>query len=140
MSSFHTRVLFCWNGVTEFYDLRTDPGALRPLPAEGPEAEQLQEGCCTERRRHLRDRVVQEGLSVRALEQLGREAKGPAGKRSERPAVTVDPDIQRLTDQLRQRYQTSVKLHGNQRRGRIEIDFFGAEDLQRVSALLLGDA
>jgi len=93
-----------------------------------------------EKRRHLRDRVVGEGLSVRALEQLGRPASGGTGaKRSERRPVTVDPDIQRLTDQLRQRFQTSVKISSHARRGRIEIEYFGAEDLQRVSALLLGD-
>jgi ParB family chromosome partitioning protein len=92
-----------------------------------------------ERRRHLRDQVLREGLSVRALEQLGRASAGAPAKRSERRPVTVDPDIQRLTDQLRQRYQTSVKIHADARRGRIEIDYFGTEDLQRVSALLLGD-
>jgi len=92
-----------------------------------------------ERRRHLRDRVIRDGLSVRALEQLGREASGSPRKRSDRKPVTVDPDIQRLTDQLRQRYQTSVKIHGDGRRGRVEIDFFGSEDLHRVTALLLGD-
>jgi ParB family chromosome partitioning protein len=92
-----------------------------------------------ERRRHLRDRVVREGLSVRALEQLGRTVAGPVAKRAGRRVVTVDPDVQRLIDRLRQRYQTSVKIHADNRRGRIEIEYFGAEDLQRVSALLLGD-
>jgi len=93
-----------------------------------------------EQRRHLRDRVLRDGLSVRALEQLGRPGPGrPTTKRGTRRALTVDPDIQRLTDQLRQRFQTSVKISAVARRGRIEIEFFGAEDLQRVSALLLGD-
>lgn len=93
-----------------------------------------------ERRRHLRDRVVREGLSVRALEQLGRSTVGGSTtKRGANRPVTVDPDIQRLTDQLRQRFQTSVKISSDARRGRIEIEYFGAEDLQRVSALLLGD-
>jgi ParB family chromosome partitioning protein len=92
-----------------------------------------------ERRRQLRDRVVREGLSVRALEQLGRTAAAPAGKRPARKPTTVDPDTQRVLDQLRQRFQTSVKIQGDGRRGRIEIDYFGAEDLGRITGILLGD-
>jgi len=92
-----------------------------------------------ERRRHLRDRVIREGLSVRALEQLGREATAGGRKKSERKAVTVDPDLQRLIDQLRPRYLTSWRFAGDGRRGRVEIDFFGAQDLERVAGLLLGD-
>jgi ParB family chromosome partitioning protein len=92
-----------------------------------------------ERRRQLRDRALREGLSVRALERLGRAAAGPAAGRSARKPTVVDPDTQRLIDQLRQRFQTSVKLHGDARRGRIEIDYFGSEDLHRITGMLLGD-
>jgi len=92
-----------------------------------------------ERRRLLRDRIVREGLSVRAVEQLGRAIAGPVAKRKPRPATAVDPDLQRLIDQLRQRFQTRVRIHSDDRRGRIEIDYFGAEDLERITGMLLGD-
>jgi ParB family chromosome partitioning protein len=91
-----------------------------------------------ERRRELRDRVVREGLSVRALEQLGRAVARPSGKRTARGPTVVDPDTQRVIDQLRQRFQTSVKIQGDARRGRIEIDYFGVEDLDRITGILLG--
>jgi len=92
-----------------------------------------------ERRRHLRDRVLRDGLSVRAVEQLGRAIAGPAAKRAPRQQVAVDPDLQRVVDRLCQRFQTRVKIHGDARRGRIEIEYFGDEDLQRVTGMLLGD-
>jgi ParB family chromosome partitioning protein len=92
-----------------------------------------------ERRRHLRDRVVREGLSVRASEGLAREVSKPKRPREpHRPAA--DPNRQMLVDSLRRRLQTSVRINGDDARGRIEIEYFGAEDLGRIANMLLGDA
>ena len=92
-----------------------------------------------ERRRHLRDRIVREGLSVRAAEDIGRAAAGPAPGRKRRERKTIDPNLQRVIDALRQHLQTRVKIQGAASRGRIEIEYFGEEDLQRLTSLLLGD-
>jgi ParB family chromosome partitioning protein len=92
-----------------------------------------------ERRRHLRDRIVREGLSVRASEGHAREDSKPKRPRpAHRPAA--DPNRQMLVDNLRRRLQTSVRINGDDARGRIEIEYFGAEDLGRIATLLLGDA
>ena len=93
-----------------------------------------------ERRRHLRDRIVNEGLSVRAAEQLAR-ATGRS-RRSQAPGgrAAVDPNLQRVVDLLRQRLQTRIRIQGGADRGRIEIEYFGEEDLRRLTGILLGDA
>ncbi len=93
-----------------------------------------------ERRRHLRDRIVNEGLSVRAAEQFARAPSQPRRNqpRSGRPAV--DPNLQRVVDLLRQRLQTRIRIQGGADRGRIEIEYFGKDDLQRLTGILLGDA
>jgi len=92
-----------------------------------------------ERRRHLRDRIVREGLSVRASEGHAREVSKPKRPRAaRRPAA--DPNRQMLVDSLRRRFQTSVRINGDDARGRIEIEYFGAEDLGRIANLLLSDA
>ena len=91
-----------------------------------------------ERRRHLRDRIVAEGLSVRAAEELARRLAGQSsGKRRARPVV--DPNLQRVVDALRQRLQTRVRIQGAPARGRIEIEYFGVDDLNRITGVLLGD-
>ncbi len=92
-----------------------------------------------ERRRHLRDRIVREGLSVRASEGLARKVSKPKRPRLARRPAT-DPNRQMLVDNLRRRLQTSVRINGDDARGRIEIDYFGAEDLGRTANMLLGDA
>jgi ParB family chromosome partitioning protein len=93
-----------------------------------------------ERRRHLRDRIVNEGLSVRAAEQLARATGRPRQSQAPRGRAAVDPNLQRVVDLLRQRLQTRIRIQGGADRGRIEIEYFGEEDLQRLTAILLGDA
>jgi len=93
-----------------------------------------------ERRRHLRDRIVREQLSVRDTEQLARPAGPRPAPRAAAARASQDPNLQRVADALRQRLQTRVTLHGDASRGRVEIEYFGLEDLQRLSAILLGDA
>jgi len=92
-----------------------------------------------ERRRQLRDRIVRDALSVRAAESLAREVSKPRPPRAPR-RPTADPNRQMLVDSLRRRLQTSVRINGDDARGRIEIEYFGAEDLGRIAGLLLGDA
>ncbi len=91
-----------------------------------------------ERRRHLRTRIVQDGLSVRETERLARSVAGaPAGRKRRAPAQVSDPEQQRILDLLRDRLKTQVKIAGGPGRGRIEIDFFGAEDLGRIASAIL---
>jgi ParB family chromosome partitioning protein len=92
-----------------------------------------------ERRRFLRDRIVGEQLSVRAAEEAARAASSAAPRRRRpTPTPAPSPDAQQLLDSLRDRLQTSVRIVGTAGRGRIEIDYFGPEDLHRVASLVLG--
>lgn len=93
-----------------------------------------------ERRRELRDRVLKDGLSVRATERLGRQIEGPAPSRgAETPAERLDPDLARVIDDLQRRYQTRIQLRGSAKKGRLEVDFYSADDLNRVLSLMLGE-
>ena len=93
-----------------------------------------------ERRRHLRDRIVSEALSVRAAEDLAQASGATRPRKARAPRPSSDPNLQRLIDGLRQRLQTRVRIQGQAARGRIEIEYFGADDLQRLAGILLGDA
>ncbi len=91
-----------------------------------------------ERRRWLRDRVVAEELSVRAAELLAREASGPPARPRPRKAPAAsDPNLTQVVDALRDALKTQVRLVGAPARGRIEIEYFGPEDLQRVVRRIL---
>ena len=98
-----------------------------------------------ERQRLLRDRVVREHLSVRAAEQLARDYAGPGRPRKPRtpkpaePArlAATEPSLEPIAEALRRALQTQVRIAGGLERGQIEIDYFGAEDLERISDLLM---
>jgi ParB family chromosome partitioning protein len=92
-----------------------------------------------ERRRLLRERILAEGLSVRAAEVLAAPAER-SGTATRKPRVALAPELQQLADNMRRRFQTRVRIAGDAERGRVEIEYFGADDLGRISALLLGDA
>jgi len=91
-----------------------------------------------ERRRHLRDRVTSENLSVRDVEQLARETgKPPRAKKPRAGSRSADPNLQNLVEVLQRQLQTRVRIQGSAERGRIEIEYFGAEDLDRITRFLL---
>jgi ParB family chromosome partitioning protein len=93
-----------------------------------------------ERRRHLRDRIVANQLSVRAAEELARSLTGtrtPTRRRSRAAGDAVDPHLQQLVDELRDQLQTKVRITSAAGRGKIEIEFYGPEDLHRITRAIL---
>jgi ParB family chromosome partitioning protein len=93
-----------------------------------------------ERRRSLRDRIVRDALSVRQSEELARDLGAATRPRESARAKlqVLDPDLANVVDMLRSRLQTQVRLKGNANRGRIEVDYVGADELNRLIDHLLG--
>jgi ParB family chromosome partitioning protein len=86
-------------------------------------------------------RVIAEGLSVRATEQwVARHAAGnEKGKPSAKPRATTsdtDPQLRQLQEKIRERLGTQVNLRGAGGRGKIEIEYYNLDDLDRVLAVL----
>ncbi|CAG0978294.1 Chromosome-partitioning protein Spo0J [Gammaproteobacteria bacterium] len=92
-----------------------------------------------ERRHALRDRIVAEDLSVRGAEEAARAlgVSGGARRRNAARREAQDPNLASLVDALRQGLQTRVRVQGSASRGRIEIDYFGPEDLHRIAKRIL---
>jgi ParB family chromosome partitioning protein len=94
-------------------------------------------------RGRLRDRIVKEGLSVRAAERLARlveHPKGAEGAGADKQGEPLDPNITRSLEVLQNRFQARVRLQGGGKRGRIEIDYFDPEDFRRILSLLMDGA
>jgi ParB family chromosome partitioning protein len=97
-----------------------------------------------ERRRHLRDRIVAAALSVRAAEALARSLATVASERTPRSPKSAptspaqpDPDLRHLIGQLEAHLMTRVRIEGGSAGGRIAIDYYGPEDLDRLSRTIL---
>jgi ParB family chromosome partitioning protein len=86
----------------------------------------------------MAQRVVAEGLSVRATEEL--VALGDADKddRQTRTRARREPSPRagEIAERLSDRLETRVKVDQGRTRGRITIEFATAEDMERIASLL----
>ncbi len=87
-----------------------------------------------EEQRAVAETVLRQSSTVRQVErmvarQLGRVGSGRRKKR----AVTVpDAAINDLENRLQQHLATHVAIHHGEKHGRIEIEYYGSDDLERV--------
>ena len=83
---------------------------------------------------HLAHRIVAEGLSVRAVEEivaLGVQAAKTPRQHDARPKP-VAPGLKDLADRLSDVFDTRVKVELGQRKGKIVVEFASLEDLDRI--------
>jgi ParB family chromosome partitioning protein len=84
--------------------------------------------------------VLKKGLTVRAAETLVKQHLESSGKvkrtRSSSGSPALVPALQRVQNRLQHHLGTHVSLHHGEKRGRIEIEYYGNEDLDRLLALL----
>jgi ParB family transcriptional regulator, chromosome partitioning protein len=88
-----------------------------------------------ERQDQLATRIVAEGLSVRAVEELialgeGGDTKQAARRKSANKPV--NPRIQELAAELSELYETKVSVDLGRRKGKIVVEFGSIEDLERI--------
>ncbi len=78
-------------------------------------------------------RVIEKGLSVRQTEKL---ASGTKRRQPSAPQAK-DPNIVAIEDDLRRRLGTQVRLKADSKhRGKIEIEFYNLDDLERILRML----
>jgi len=81
----------------------------------------------------LAHRIVAEGLSVRATEELIALGLRPArGPRSPSAKAPVAPGLKDLADRLSDVFETRVKVELGQRKGKIVVEFASLDDLERI--------
>lgn len=94
----------------------------------------------------IRDKILTEGLSVRAAERLCASPRPSAAKEAAQKTSTASSQqetlshshCQNLTTQLGNHLHTRVRLVQQGQRGRLEIEYYSSDDLDRLMSLLLG--
>lgn len=85
----------------------------------------------------LAQRIVAEGLSVRATEEIVTLAPArQEAPRGTRRARTPNPRAESIAHELGDRFDTRVKVTIGRRKGSITIDFAGEDDLERILGIL----
>lgn len=86
------------------------------------------------------EEVLRKGLTVRGAETLVAQLQEKTGKTKKtskgKTGGKVAPAIQQVQTRLQHHFGTHVALHHGDKRGRIEIEYYGPDDLDRILAVL----
>jgi ParB family transcriptional regulator, chromosome partitioning protein len=84
------------------------------------------------------EKVIKEGLNVRQLEQFIQHLNDPVPRETKKPVQEKDVFIKEQESTLRDRFGTTVNIKQTKSKdkGKIEIEFFSQEDLNRILELL----
>ena len=86
----------------------------------------------------LAKRIVAEGLSVRAVEEIiAATSPKAAGKTKKKPSGT-SPEVNEIAERLGDHLDTRVKIKGGKTKGEISIEFAGFADLARIAKKIEG--
>lgn len=83
--------------------------------------------------------ILKNNLTVRDVEQLiasGRKIHAP--RKTKRRRLTKNEELNDLTELLTTHLGTKVNIYGTRSRGKIEIQYFSQEDLERLIELITG--
>jgi len=85
----------------------------------------------------LAEQIISKGLTVRATEKAVDLILHPPPPPKPKPTETdFARAIQAVEQKLIQHLTTNVSIHHAEKKGKIEIDYYGADDLNRILALL----
>jgi ParB family chromosome partitioning protein len=126
----------------------TIANALRLLSLDETERQMVRDGLLSvghakvllgvankKKRTELAKRVVAEGLSVRQLEELVNSERS-VSRRSRRGAKAKSPELVQLEEELQRRLGTRVSVTYRKGAGRISIEYYSDEELERLLELI----
>lgn len=80
----------------------------------------------------LAKRICEEDLSVRQTEQIVKKISKEKSKIANEKPKEINPVIIDITEKLQRALGTRVKIKGNEKRGKIEIEFYSGDELERI--------
>lgn len=87
----------------------------------------------------LVEKTIKEGLNVRQLEQMIQQLNEIVPRETKKPKLEKDIFIRDQEASLRERFGTPVNIKQSKDKGKIEIEFFSKDDLNRILELLEKD-
>lgn len=129
--------------ITNFLRLLRLPREVQAMVAEGKisngHARALLSLPTEELMHSAAERILREGLSVRAAEKLAQTLTEPPVEKSTKQLV-VDANVQAAEEELRRALGTKVHIVAKgDKRGKIEIEYYSQEELQRLYGQLVGE-
>ena len=82
------------------------------------------------------DKRIRNGLSVRAAERLTEKIKDDARPERKKRKPSVNAEIAAVEDELRKIFGTKVNINGKASTGKIEIEYYSVDELNRLIDML----
>ncbi|MCV4235013.1 ParB/RepB/Spo0J family partition protein [Virgibacillus sp. LDC1] len=86
--------------------------------------------------KQLAKQCVEQEWSVRELEEAVKNLDRKPADKAKPKAKNRDPYIDHLEEDLRERFKTTVKIKHNKDKGKIELNYYSRQDLERLLELL----
>ena len=90
----------------------------------------------------LAERIIDEGLSVRQIEELVKEIQNPQPEEEKKTEKTVapNPELARacveIAKDLKSIFGTKVTIKNGKKKGKIEIEYYSPDELDRIVGLM----
>ena len=82
------------------------------------------------------DQILRQNMTVRAAEKFVQTYNKSGQKKSSGKATVIDPHITAIQNRLRDHFATQTIVHHTEKKGKIEIEYYGNDDLGRILNLL----
>jgi ParB family chromosome partitioning protein len=93
-----------------------------------------------EKQKELCSLIIQESLSVRKAEAIAKRwAKPKKASMQDQRSGDLESQLNALGDSLRRHLGTKVRVISKGKRGKIEIEYYSFEDLERIMETILGE-
>ena len=86
----------------------------------------------------LAKRIVAEGLSVRAIEEIIAATSPKSAGKAKKKSSGTSPEVNEIAEELGDHLDTRVKIKGGKTKGEISIEFSGYADLARIIKKIKG--
>lgn len=87
-------------------------------------------------REFLINRIIEDGLSVRQAEKLAKDLANAGKTKPQKRPTNTSIEIERLRKSIEEKLGTKVRINHGAKKGKIEIEYYGNRDLDRLLELL----
>jgi ParB family chromosome partitioning protein len=130
--------------ITNFLRLLQLPGDIQQLVGErrlSPGHARCLVGLPESTQREVAEKIVAQGMSVRETERLTQRLTEPRRPKTPKETAALDPNVRAAIEAMERALGTRVRIVSRSgSSGRIEIEYYSTEDLDRIYAAIVGDA
>ncbi len=81
-------------------------------------------------------KIISDGMSVREVEKTVHDYFNPPEEKSKKPKMEISAELKEMITRMQRAFGTKVSVIGNDNKGRIYLDYYQRDDLDRICDIL----